>query len=238
MRPADMSKAGEGRWGSREVEITAVELRSGAAADARLPVRRADGDSPARPRRTRRSTDFVFGVGIFNADGVCCYGTNTHIEGAGQASCQATVDVVFAIDALDLVEGSYKLDVAVHGRTARRTTTTGCSTFRVTSRTQGRRHLSSAPPVDVPGGVRFAAPPTTRHGETHPVIQLVGRGGAARADDRSVGGGLVVFTNGVFDLLHPGHVRYLREARAMGDVLVVAINSDRSVRANKGPGGR
>jgi rfaE bifunctional protein nucleotidyltransferase chain/domain len=49
-------------------------------------------------------------------------------------------------------------------------------------------------------------------------------------------GGTVVFTNGVFDLLHPGHVRYLRDARALGDALMVAINSDRSVRANKGEG--
>jgi rfaE bifunctional protein nucleotidyltransferase chain/domain len=48
-------------------------------------------------------------------------------------------------------------------------------------------------------------------------------------------GGQVVFTNGVFDLLHPGHVRYLADARALGDALIVAINSDRSVRANKGP---
>jgi len=45
----------------------------------------------------------------------------------------------------------------------------------------------------------------------------------------------VVFTNGCFDLLHPGHVRCLAEARALGDVLVVAINSDSSVRCNKGP---
>jgi rfaE bifunctional protein nucleotidyltransferase chain/domain len=45
----------------------------------------------------------------------------------------------------------------------------------------------------------------------------------------------VVFTNGCFDLLHPGHVRCLAEARAMGDLLVVAVNSDRSVRSNKGP---
>lgn len=45
----------------------------------------------------------------------------------------------------------------------------------------------------------------------------------------------VVFTNGVFDLLHPGHVRYLQQARALGDVLVIGINADRSVRANKGP---
>ena len=45
----------------------------------------------------------------------------------------------------------------------------------------------------------------------------------------------VVFTNGVFDLLHPGHVRYLAEARRQGDALIVAVNSDRSVRAIKGP---
>jgi len=45
----------------------------------------------------------------------------------------------------------------------------------------------------------------------------------------------VVFTNGVFDILHPGHVRYLAEARQQGDALIVAVNSDRSVRAIKGP---
>jgi len=47
--------------------------------------------------------------------------------------------------------------------------------------------------------------------------------------------GTVVFTNGVFDLLHPGHVRYLQDARALGDALIVGLNSDRSVRSNKGP---
>src|SRR5258707_5459050 len=45
----------------------------------------------------------------------------------------------------------------------------------------------------------------------------------------------LVFTNGVFDILHVGHVRYLSEARKLGDALVVAINSDRSVRELKGP---
>jgi len=45
----------------------------------------------------------------------------------------------------------------------------------------------------------------------------------------------IVFTNGVFDLIHPGHVRYLNHARSLGDALIVGINSDRSVRANKGP---
>lgn len=45
----------------------------------------------------------------------------------------------------------------------------------------------------------------------------------------------VVFTNGVFDLLHPGHVAYLYDARALGDLLVVALNTDESVRRLKGP---
>lgn len=58
---------------------------------------------------------------------------------------------------------------------------------------------------------------------------------AALAASVRAKGGTVVFTNGVFDLLHPGHVRYLQDARALGDLLIVAINTDRSVRANKGP---
>jgi rfaE bifunctional protein nucleotidyltransferase chain/domain len=48
-------------------------------------------------------------------------------------------------------------------------------------------------------------------------------------------GKTVVFTNGCFDLLHPGHVRLLEAARSRGDILVVAINSDSSVRRLKGP---
>lgn len=51
-----------------------------------------------------------------------------------------------------------------------------------------------------------------------------------RADGRRI-----VFTNGVFDILHPGHLRYLCAARSHGDVLIVGLNSDSSVRRNKGP---
>ncbi|MGH9143739.1 MAG: D-glycero-beta-D-manno-heptose 1-phosphate adenylyltransferase [Vicinamibacterales bacterium] len=47
-------------------------------------------------------------------------------------------------------------------------------------------------------------------------------------------GKIIVFTNGVFDLLHVGHLRYLRQARALGDALIVGLNSDRSVRQIKG----
>lgn len=61
--------------------------------------------------------------------------------------------------------------------------------------------------------------------------ELLSRREALRREGRTV-----VFTNGCFDLLHPGHIRYLTQARSLGDVLVVAINSDRSVRALKGVG--
>ncbi len=56
------------------------------------------------------------------------------------------------------------------------------------------------------------------------------------AAEQRAAGRRVVFTNGVFDLLHPGHVRYLREARSLGDVLILGLNSDDSVRRNKGAG--
>jgi len=61
-------------------------------------------------------------------------------------------------------------------------------------------------------------------------VQLLGERARLRA-----AGTRLVFTNGVFDLLHVGHVRYLAQARALGDALVVAINSDRTVRELKGP---
>lgn len=59
--------------------------------------------------------------------------------------------------------------------------------------------------------------------------------GAAHAAAARAGGRRVVFTNGVFDILHPGHVRYLQQARALGDLLIIGLNADASVRRNKGP---
>jgi rfaE bifunctional protein nucleotidyltransferase chain/domain len=66
-----------------------------------------------------------------------------------------------------------------------------------------------------------------------PVLSLAD--GAAMAETLRRSGKRVVFTNGVFDILHPGHVRYLKAARQEGDALIVGVNSDRSVRAIKGP---
>ena len=54
-------------------------------------------------------------------------------------------------------------------------------------------------------------------------------------EDFKTKGKRIIFTNGCFDLLHIGHIRYLEEAKSLGDILVVGVNSDRSVRNLKGP---
>jgi hypothetical protein len=58
--------------------------------------------------------DFVVGIGLFNAEGVCCYGTNTSLEELKSVSILGDAEVRFNVDRLDLVEGTYKLDVAIH----------------------------------------------------------------------------------------------------------------------------
>jgi rfaE bifunctional protein nucleotidyltransferase chain/domain len=89
-----------------------------------------------------------------------------------------------------------------------------------------RRTRSAEPPN------RRTAEPPNRPARTK-VKSLAAAVRAARAARPT--GRRVVFTNGCFDLVHRGHVRYLERARSLGDLLVVAINSDRSVRRLKGP---
>jgi len=112
----DMFLASEGRWGSREVEITKVDL-TGQDGEASFVYHSGD---PVSIRLTVKAAvpvdDFVFGISLFNADGVCCYGTNTYIEDMSPGRLEGDVSVAFDIAALDLVEGTYKLDVAVHKR--------------------------------------------------------------------------------------------------------------------------
>ena len=111
-----MFQATEGRWGSREVEITKVELldESGAAAHVFQSGERVTMRLSVKAKEP--VTDFVFGVGLFNADGVCCYGTNTEVEQLFAESLTGEGHVDLMIDSLDLVEGTYKLDAAVHKR--------------------------------------------------------------------------------------------------------------------------
>jgi hypothetical protein len=113
---SNMFQATEGRWGAREVEITEVAFvdSSGQAAFVFH-----SGDPMAirvKVRAAQPTDDFVFGVGLFNADGVCCYGTNTYLEEMTPERLAGDAEMTFAIDSLDLVEGTYKVDVAVHKR--------------------------------------------------------------------------------------------------------------------------
>jgi len=61
-------------------------------------------------------SDFVFGIGLFNADGVCCFGTNTEVEEYVAERLEGDATVEFHLPSVDLVEGTYKVDVAVHKR--------------------------------------------------------------------------------------------------------------------------
>jgi ABC-type polysaccharide/polyol phosphate transport system ATPase subunit len=110
----NMFQAVEGRWGSRQIEITAVTF---AGRDGQPSFIFHSGD-PMNIRLTvvahAPATDFVFGVSLFNADGVCCYGTNTFIERMDPEQLEGEAEVTLAIESLDLVEGTYKVDVAVH----------------------------------------------------------------------------------------------------------------------------
>jgi ABC-type polysaccharide/polyol phosphate transport system ATPase subunit len=112
--PADMTRAIEGRWGSREVEISAVEFRGRNGQPAHVFQSGDPMEIRLKVRARQPVSDLVFGVGIFNADGVCCYGTNTAIEGATSGAMSGEGQVRFTVDRLDLVEGSYLVDVAAH----------------------------------------------------------------------------------------------------------------------------
>ncbi len=112
--PRDGFKSESGRWGTREVEITNVTIagpdgatghvfQSGEAIQIRLDVTSKE-----------KITDFVFGLGLFNADNVCVYGTNTNLEEFQPTEIDGDGVVTFTVDKLDLVEGTYRLDLAAH----------------------------------------------------------------------------------------------------------------------------
>jgi len=103
-----------GRWGSRQVAIDAVRLLDGAG--EQHYVFRCGDPMTIELQLTAAEPvdDFAIGIGIFNRDGVCCYGTNTDIERfeAGELAGSATVSI--EVPELNLIEGIYYLDLAVH----------------------------------------------------------------------------------------------------------------------------
>lgn len=112
--PADMFQATEGRWGSREVEITEVALIGKDGTPGHVFQSGEPLEVRVKTRAHQTTNDFVFGIGLFNADGICCYGTNTNIEELEPALIEGSGELKFRIESLELVEGTYKIDVAVH----------------------------------------------------------------------------------------------------------------------------
>jgi ABC-type polysaccharide/polyol phosphate transport system ATPase subunit len=111
---ADIRTAAEGRWGSREAEIVEVAFLRRDGSPAHVFESGEPVDIRMRVRAHEPLSDFVFGVGIFSADGMCCYGTNTDIEGAEPREFTGDAEVGFHVESLDLVAGSYRIDVAIH----------------------------------------------------------------------------------------------------------------------------
>ena len=110
----DGFKSDEGRWGTREIEITSVTI-SGPSHEAGHVFQSGDPIEVRMEVSAREKiTDFVFGLGLFNADNVCVYGTNTNLEEFQPTEIDGSAVVTFKIDKLDLVEGTYRLDLAAH----------------------------------------------------------------------------------------------------------------------------
>lgn len=113
------SENDEERWGSGEIVMKRISLtdhegRELVALGAGTPVI-IDVEVDVRVRQE----DFVFGLGIYHADGTCVYGTNTDVEGYVPESIEGSVRVRFVIASLDLIAGTYRIDVAVHTRNGR-----------------------------------------------------------------------------------------------------------------------
>lgn len=113
------SENDEERWGSGEIVIRHVSLtdhegRELVAVGPGSPVI-LDLDLEVRIPQD----DFVFGIGIYHADGTCVYGTNTDVEGYVPEQIEGKVRVRFVVESLDLVAGTYRIDVAVHTRNGR-----------------------------------------------------------------------------------------------------------------------
>ena len=230
------------RWGSGEILLNEVHLKD---AQDRMAHVFVPGDTlrVAVSGEARTAVeDFVFGVGIFTADGTAVYGTNTHIEEFKPKQVAGPFSFTFEIKDLRLVEGSYILDIAAH----RRDGTPydyhrGLYSFRVRSRVKDVGVYRPHHTWTFSASLDLTAPEARHELELRAVERVERRREADtlqtlhndRASFRALGR-RVVFTNGCFDILHAGHLSLLEQARAEGDVLVVAINSDASVKRLKG----
>jgi ABC-type polysaccharide/polyol phosphate transport system ATPase subunit len=106
----------EGRWGGREVEITSVRLLDDRGHERHVYVPGESLTISISFRAPKPQEDFVFGFGLFTADGVNVYGTNTHLEEFKARRIHGEGEVCLLLSDLRLVEGTYLIDIAAHNR--------------------------------------------------------------------------------------------------------------------------
>jgi ABC-type polysaccharide/polyol phosphate transport system ATPase subunit len=171
----EKSENDEERWGSGEIVIRRVSLtdhegRELVALGAGTPVT-FDLDVEARTPQD----DFVFGLGIYHADGTCVYGTNTDVEGYAPEHIEGSGRVRFVVASLDLVAGTYRVDVAVHTRNGR----------AFDYRRNALRVIVGSRVHDIgvyrprhewrfDGGIAFGAIDTLRHNVPAPIAEALG----------------------------------------------------------------
>jgi len=114
--PATASGYREGRWGGRELELTAVRLLDDRGRERHVYALGETLTVALSVEAHQPLDDFVFGIGIFTADGVAVYGTNTHLEEFVSQRAYGGGEVRIVLERLRLVEGTYLLDVAAHNR--------------------------------------------------------------------------------------------------------------------------
>jgi ABC-2 type transport system ATP-binding protein/lipopolysaccharide transport system ATP-binding protein len=104
----------EGRWGKKEIEITKVRMKSLEGKEKHVFSPDEGMQIEVDVKAKSQIKDFVFGVGIFNSQGINCYGTNTNSEEYEPLSIEGTGKVICRIEKLNLINGTYYLDVATH----------------------------------------------------------------------------------------------------------------------------
>jgi ABC-type polysaccharide/polyol phosphate transport system ATPase subunit len=161
--PADAAAPGAyrpGRWGSREVEIQKVRLLDARERERHVFVPGETLTLALQVRAARPVSDFVFGIGLFAADGTSVYGTNTDIEDWSPRRLEGDAEVRLTLEGLSLVEGTYLLDLAAHKRDGTPYDyLRGLHSFRVKSRVKDVGIYRPLHRWSFSGGASLASPP-------------------------------------------------------------------------------
>jgi ABC-type polysaccharide/polyol phosphate transport system ATPase subunit len=149
----------QGRWGSREVEITGVRLLDHRGRERHLFVTGESLTLALSVRAEKPVQDFVFGLGLFTADGVSVYGTNTHLEDHVAGKIEGVGEVRIVLEDLRLVEGTYLVDVAAHKKDGTPYDYhRGQTSFRVKSRLKDVGVYRPPHRFEFTGGIEVKAP--------------------------------------------------------------------------------